>query len=298
MSRPASCLVCGGAHFTRLHRSTYRGTPAEAHRYFLAAREAGAHGEISRCDACGFVFTSDQFEPAEYDRIYARVASPAPGSPAGPGAAATRKRFERLQRLVALHVDAASPFLDFGCGDGGFLAVASNSAATGFETGAPGRRRLESCGSILTGAWPDVAGSADVPAGSQAFVTAFDVFEHLANLSRDVELIRDVLQSGGHLFITIPDIGSVAARVTGARWNMLLLEHLWYFDGRTLERFLRRHGFERIEHRSVPYDASIAHVAKRIGESMSIRVPEPPQWLSSVTLPAPAGVLFGAYRRR
>ena len=65
------CLVCGNADHRLVYPSTYHGTTEAAHEYFLARRRASAHGEIRRCNGCGFAFTSPQFEPAEYDQIYA-----------------------------------------------------------------------------------------------------------------------------------------------------------------------------------------------------------------------------------
>jgi len=137
-----------------------------------------------------------------------------------------------------------------------------------------------------------------LPWASQAFVTAFDVFEHLSALERDVGLIHRVLRADGMLFVTVPDVSSLVARASGGRWNMLLLEHLWYFSASTLDRLLHKHGFGAIEHRSVPYDASVGHIAKRLGESASLRLPALPRWLNDRVVPAPAGVLFAAYRRR
>ena len=68
--------------------------------------------------------------------------------------------------------------------------------------------------------------------GRSIFITAFDVFEHLPGC-RDVALHpARVLKPGGHLYVTVPDIGSANGAGRGRRWNMLLLEHLWYFSRR------------------------------------------------------------------
>jgi SAM-dependent methyltransferase len=199
--------------------------------------------------------------------------------------------------LIERHVGFNQPFLDFGCGDGSFLRVAASSLGTGFEIGDEGERTGPSGNRILRGRFDALAGSERLPRDSQAFVTAFDVFEHLPALRRDVALIRQVMRPGGHLFVTVPDIGSVMAQAAGARWNMLLLEHLWYFSRTTLDRFLALEGFVPVAHASVPYDASVGHVLKRLGESLSVRMPSLPAALRDAVLPVPAGVLFAAYRR-
>ena len=292
------CLVCGSRKSSLLFASTYREGLDQAHRYFLAYREASAHGDIRRCAQCGFVFTSPQFDATEYDAIYARAPRGSGAANSGPGALATRRRFARLKRRIARYVDVSGPFVDFGCGDGEFLREVDSPAGLGFEVGPPAERPGPAGTTLVSGRWDSVAGSPRLPFASQCFVTAFDVFEHLARLDEDLALIRRVLESKGYLFVTVPDIGSAMARAAGARWNMLLLEHLWYFTASTLDQLLRRHGFEPRGHSSVPYDASVLHIAKRAAESIGRRrAPALPRWMQRLVVPVPAGVLFAAYRK-
>lgn len=294
------CLVCGSNASQLLHPSTYRGGVDGAHRYFLANRQATAHGDIRCCRDCGFTFTCPQFQDYEYDTIYSRLHenSVVDSSVAsGPGDTANELRFKRLFGLIAAREDFANPFLDFGCGDGSFLRVAASAAGRGFEIGPPGQRSGPRGTVIDSGQWPAVAGSAALPWASQAFITAFDVFEHLPNLERDIELLGRVLAPEGRLYVTVPDIESPMARLTRGRWNMLLLEHLWYFSPATLDRFLARFGFRALAHVRVPYDASLAHVAKRLAETLGLPAPRLPAALAGRVLPVPAGVMFAAYRR-
>lgn len=296
MKELTRCLICASSRTANLYPATYTGTVEEAHHYFLANRRSSAHGSIDRCLDCGFVFTGRQFEEADYDAIYARIPRPDESSVGGPGAAATRARFGRLKRFAEAHADFRQPFLDFGCGSGEFLSVVASPTGTGFEVGAPSERPGPAGSRILTGAWSRVAGSPALPWGSQHLVTAFDVLEHLSSLERDVSLLRRALRPGGTLVVTVPDVASPIARLSGRRWNMLLLEHLWYFSGATLDLFMRRFGFEPTDRRSVPYDAALGHIAKRASESLGVTLPRLPRWVENIVIPAPAGVLFAAYR--
>jgi len=63
-----------------------------------------------------------------------------------------------------------------------------------------------------------------------------------SSLARNVLLLRTLLKPGGRLYLTLPDSSSWVAGVTGQKWNMLLLEHLWYFNPDTLRRFCARCG--------------------------------------------------------
>ena len=289
------CLICGSVDHDVLYPATYRGTLAEAADYFLAHRSATAHGTIVRCRHCRFVFTSPRFSPADYDRIYAGICAP---NSLPPGfAAAQAARFRRLAAIVRRHVPGGGDFVDFGCGDGGFLEAMNDPRGRGFEVGADGFRRAGPS-QVVSGDWARFAGSPACPPASLDVVTAFDVFEHLAALDEAVALIRTVLKPGGLLFASVPDISSVIARTMGKRWNMLLLEHLWYFSPATLERFLARHGFEQIEVRMVPYDAPLAHIATRISQTFGLRGRVAIGPLSQWVLPTPAGIMLGVYRAR
>ena len=303
MRQLKKCLVCGSANQRLVFESTYVGGIDEAHHFFLSGREASAHGAIRKCTGCGFVFTNPQFESAEYDAIYSRIGSGLTKSgSSGPGERANVRRFSRLHRAISEGSAFDQPFLDFGCGDAAFLRVAAESgeisSGSGFEIGAPSRLLGPGRSTIFGGHWPDLAGTLAIPWESQAFVTAFDVFEHLPDLERDVALIRRVIRPNGLLYITVPNVSSLMSRVTGKYWNMLLLEHLWYFNTQTLDAFLAKHGFEPSFHRAVPYDASVEHAVMRASQILGVNLPRLPVWLRDAVIPVPAGVLFAAYRLR
>jgi 2-polyprenyl-3-methyl-5-hydroxy-6-metoxy-1,4-benzoquinol methylase len=61
-------------------------------------------------------------------------------------------------------------------------------------------------------------------------VTAWDVLEHIPRLDEYVKTVNFILKKDGLFFCTLPNISSFIARISGSKWNSLLLEHLWYFD--------------------------------------------------------------------
>lgn len=294
--RPDPCIVCGSASHARLYPASYKGSLQEASAYFLAHRTATAHGPIVRCDDCDFVFTSPRFEGSDYDRIYGGVRPPENLDPAF-GAAKTA-RFQRLASVVRRFRPAGGKFLDFGCGDGSFLDVFDDPAGLGFEVGAPGSGRAGPC-DVITGDWASVAGEPPFAAESFDYVTAFDVLEHLPRIEEDIALIREVLKPGGLFFASVPNIESTVARVMGRRWNMILLEHLWYFSPATYRRMMAKCGFEILHIQGVPFDAPVAHLATRLAQTFgmtgTLGAGGP---LSKLVLPVPAGLMLGVFRRR
>jgi SAM-dependent methyltransferase len=289
----AACIVCGGHSVSERYRSTFGGTADDAARYFLAHREATAHGLIVACDECGFVFTADRFSSAEYDRIYGNIRRPERVEPAF--ASAADARFRRLATLVRRYAPAGGRFVDFGCGDGRFLSIFDDANGRGFEVGSP-RRMMVGRSEVIVGQWSSFAASANCPPGSLDFVTAFDVLEHLPLIASDVALVRQVLKPEGLFIATVPNVASTAARVLGGRWGMLLLEHLWYFSPTTLRRFMAQAGFETVDIRSVPFDAPLTHVATRLAQSFGTTGSLLGSLRFQPVLPVPAGIMLGVFR--
>jgi len=128
--------------------------------------------------------------------------------------------------------------LDVGCSTGGFLHQ--------LMTQAPGRYRV--AGTDVAGPVLDYAASRGVPVRRGPFleqdfagqrfdaVTFWAVLEHLAEPAAFLAKAAALLKPGGHLFILVPNMNSLAVRMLGARYRYLAPEHLNYFTPATLAR--------------------------------------------------------------
>jgi SAM-dependent methyltransferase len=275
-----------------LYPPTFSGTMSDLPRYFLAHRTTTAHGPIVKCTACDFVFTSPRFAPADYDAIYSQIPTPHEGI--ADFDAAKSARFQRLAAIVREY-RASGAFIDFGCGDGAFLREMNDPAGSGFEIGTPGRRTAGRS-EIFIGDWATFVASSNVSAGTLDFVTAFDVLEHLPRIEQDVASIRSLLKPGGLFFASVPNVESRVARLMGKRWNMLLIEHLWYFSPKTITAFLAKYGLVEVELRSIPFDAPLAHVINRLAQTFGMTGSLIPRGMAKIVLPVPAGIMLGVYR--
>jgi len=295
MNRIVPCLVCNNRSYRVLWAPTFDGTAEEAPDFFLAQRKRVTHGRIVQCDKCNFVFTSPQFEASEYSTIYKKV--PKDQAVESLLVRANRARFAKLAAYVRKHVPEGGAFLDFGCAQGLFLEAMGDPRGIGFEVGTPGETRLSSY-RILTGNFLDLLHQEPFVEETFSFVTSFDVFEHLPDLDQYVRALRHIIKPGGSLVITIPNIDSFVARMTGKRWGMLLLEHLWYFSPTTLAGFMDPLGFRLDAVKGIPYSAPLSHLIGRISQTYRIPVLPLPHFAADWIIPIPIGLMAAVLRRR
>ena len=75
-----------------------------------------------------------------------------------------------------------------------------------------------------------------------------DVIEHLPDPRRALVQVRELLEPGGLVAISTPDVSGWAARLLQVK----PVEHLYYFEPTTLRALLGRAGLELLE--VLPYD--------------------------------------------
>ncbi len=289
------CIVCEGASFEGLHEATFRGTWEQAVPYFLTDRQKAVHGNIVRCRQCGFVFANPQFEGADYARIYGRIPAVVPPGAQGRQRAAVA-RFRRLRERVLGHRESGR-FLDLGCADGGFLKAMTGFDGVGFEVRGGDFGGETRGGDIVTGDFLEYC--RDFPDRSDRpfdFVTAWDVFEHLPDLEDYLVAVRSILKDQGFLLCTLPDISSLAARISGRRWNCILLEHLWYFTPETFRRFVGRAGFEVVKVGPFRYAVDLRTLLLRMAQTYGGKPSRLPSFLADVVVELPIGLMFAACR--
>lgn len=159
-------------------------------------------------------------------------------------------RPEPTARLLAqtLRWRREGKLVDFGCGDGRFLAQASaHFDVTGIELsrqGAELSRQRTSPEKIFEGPVTEVAGSA-LPAGAFDVVTQFGYIEHEWQPLLGLRAAYRLLKPGGVTVLKTPNYASWNRRVRGMNWcGYHIPAHCNYFTPQTLGKILREAGFE------------------------------------------------------
>lgn len=244
-----ACPLCGGFRFHHevTARDPHYGNPGTF--------------RIAECDDCGMHFlnpmpTKEYLSSAYPDNYYAH----APG-----GSKSMTRRIKKILRiLLCFRQNTKDPkfshpgrVLDVGCGYGFFLAPMKEKgwAVYGVEPDAVAAERGRRNGIDIFAGFID---QANYPSGYFDYVRSNHSFEHVHNPKEVLREMRRVIKPTGYLFIGVPNVKGLMARIFGAHWWYLGAPvHTFGYCPETLESLLVSEGF-KVE--SVKYNSTFAGI--------------------------------------
>lgn len=170
-----------------------------------------------------------------------------------------RRSLERIER----HRTHRGRLLDVGCGPGLLLEEARllGWEAVGMEPSTWGVEEARRRGFLVH---QGLLGDEDLESGSFGAVVASDVVEHVPDPVAFVRTIRDLLEPGGVVLLTTPNVDSLVARTLRRWWWSVLPGHLLYFSPPTLRRLLEGNDLEVLELDTHPKTFSLTYYAGRL----------------------------------
>lgn len=229
--------------------------------------------ELERCASCGTAVTLAPAPAAAHES-----GAYGGGAPRGSRVVAPVLRAfdrHRLRLLARAGARAPGTLLDIGAGRGRFVAQARAAGwdARGVEPSLRGVGGARALGIELE---RGEIGDATVAAGSLDAATLWHVLEHVDDPNAAVERIAGWLRPGGALLVGVPNLGSVQARVGGARWYHLdVPRHRTHFTVAGLHALLRRHGLEPV----ATHHVLAEHNPFGLWVSLVSRATRVPSWL-------------------
>jgi len=227
------CAICGSSEF------------------HIRLRSYGAGTRLLECLGCGFCLsdpmpkekeTKDIYRDADY---FANAHSLHRGYEDYEGDSENiRRTFTRRFLALAPLLPHSAAILDVGCAYGYFLDIAASAghnvqgidpspAAIAVARERHGDKVRE--GTLGDSSWP---------AHAFDLVTMWDVLEHTLDPRKAIVAAARLLRPGGILAITVPDSGSIPARVMGRRWmGYKPGEHPIFFSRSSLQQVLDETGF-------------------------------------------------------
>lgn len=196
---------------------------------------------VVQCAHCTMRYASPVDAELLNGEFYGHLAEPYYLSPEKIAGDFAEIRFARERRIFHRHCPRGR-VLDVGCSTGAFLQSLSRAFPGDYEV----------VGTDVAGPALDYAASKGVHVirepfldtllepGSFDAVTFWAVLEHLAEPRTFLAKAASVLKPGGHCFVLVPNLDSLAMRILGPRYRYVMAEHLNYFSRQTLLRLAGR----------------------------------------------------------
>lgn len=149
-------------------------------------------------------------------------------------------RFARERRIFRRHCRNGR-VLDVGCSTGGFLhslnrLFPGNYNVLGMDVAGPALDHAEQQGlSVVRQPFLDTS----LAPSSFDAITFWAVLEHLDEPRAFLARAASLLKPGGHCFVLVPNLDSLAIRILGSRYRYVMAEHMNYFSRQTLLQLAR-----------------------------------------------------------
>ena len=238
MSRTAvrPCPVCLRASVSPLHFQ----------RFLLQENHPLANGyEVVCCDFCGFVYADSGVTQEDYDRFYASF-SKYQDHRTGTGGGETPSDARRLRETARCIADflpnRSARLLDIGCANGGLLVRLKEMGfahVCGFDLPSSCVEHVRKLGIEA-----HIGSVTEHPPGVGRFdlIILSHVMEHLRDVHQAVRGVERLLQSGGHIYIEVPDASEYRSHVV-APFQDFNTEHINHFSMRAMENLMGQLGF-------------------------------------------------------
>jgi SAM-dependent methyltransferase len=227
-------------------------------------RNSKGHAVID-CAECGFAHLWPKPTAEELADYYARSFYETHGAPDWAQKEEAEQPYweleyaDRLAAFAEILQKPAGKLLDVGCGGGWFLAWAKARGwdVLGIEPSRSMWERAASRATVLLGTFPGVDVSAHAPFDA---VHVKLVMEHVSEPLEVLTAVRKVLRPGGVVVVQVPNDfnpAQLAAQklLQKDAWWVVHPVHVNYFNFESLERTLRRCGFEpRVREATFPME--------------------------------------------
>ncbi len=197
--------------------------------------------QLVQCGNCSMIYANPVAAALASGQFYDRLSVPFYLSPDKLDSDYAPVRFERELRWFR-RCCRSGAVLDVGCSTGAFLFQ--------LKTRFPGEYSVT--GTDVAGAALDHAESRGIEVIRQSFldwdsggrlfnaVTFWAVIEHLVEPRKFLRKAGALLKPGGHCFVLVPNLNSLAVRLLGVKYRYIMPDHVNYFTAETLQQLAAR----------------------------------------------------------
>jgi len=244
LTRFGACPLCGSARIRRYRTGSFDPAQLESDHFRITDSRYGSLWNLDRCRDCTYVFANPAPDAATVEGFYRGLVD----DEYDEESRGREKNFATVLRRLKRLCPPGNRLLDVGAASGIFMNLAADAgyAVDGIEPSRYLCREAEArtgrkvfCGTLST--FP--------PVEPYAVITLLDLIEHVTEPNGLLAAVSARLQTGGLVVLVTPDIGSLAARLSGRRWWHFRVAHINFFNRRSATRLLERHGLEIVRRR-------------------------------------------------
>ncbi len=206
--------------------------------------------QLCRCSNCQLQFLSprptfEQLSEKVYNETY-HAAADTPGHLGVPSRYQFERQFKTLERLLG----RTGKILDVGCGNGTFLSLGRDRGWEPFGCDIRISPAVRDSGSFPL--WEGRLNEINFGDARFDAIRFNHVLEHVQNPLAELVRSRELLQPGGIIYISVPNIGGLSTHLKNLqsylhlkrrRWrHYAALHHLWFFTPKTLRRLIEHAG--------------------------------------------------------
>jgi len=257
--KQVKCNLCHSSKFEVIYKATSRQFSHKPDSYQCTNIRHGEYYRLVKCTECGLYYSSPRPDAnsllkgytSAKDEIYKEELQ------------GRFKTFARNLKNIEKYKKKGL-LLDIGCSIGIFLSLAQNKAwkVHGIE---PSQWCVDQCKKLFNikikkGTYQKLNNTKtrfDV-------ITLWDVLEHLDDPLDALKTCRDLLKKDGLLVFSTLNFRSVYARMLGKKWPWLMKMHIYYFDKKTIKKYLEKAGLKLIQLSMYKHTISINYLLYKL----------------------------------
>ncbi|MCP4150504.1 MAG: class I SAM-dependent methyltransferase [bacterium] len=261
-----SCPLCNSKEIALSKKGTFDPQNISTQNFKITDSNYGSLWTFFSCAACGFVFSNPYIPEEEIVEFYSQLEDLEYSSEAEGRTKNFQTIIKRLKR-VSKRNGASPRLLDIGAASGIFLDLANKEGfdSTGIE---PSQFLVDDAKknyglNLYKGTVEEYL---EENKGKEKFsiITLLDIIEHLVEPDAFMDKVDALIEDNGFLVLVTPDIGSLAARITGKQWWHYRIAHINFFNRKSLRFLLEKHGYDIVLKKKYVWNFSVFYLASRI----------------------------------
>lgn len=253
------CYFCGKRTLSLLYLATVSKKSDKTPYFVCTNNQYAIYDDIAKCSNCGLVYVIGKIEKNK--RAYVKVEDPVYLKEMGGRIKTFSKHLDEIEEMHGKKKNLR--ILDVGAHTGIFVKIAKERGyeAEGIEPSAWCVKKAKE--KFNVNLRNDILRKGIFKENSFDIVTMWDVVEHMNDPLTGIGIAKSYLKPGGMLAMSTVDIGSVLAKTQGKNWMFLMVQHLFYFDKKTMRMFLHKAGFKKVRFKSHWRHLSLGYLSSR-----------------------------------